>query len=181
MYDSKIKYICSDLMEKIIKNCRGVKNCNDDIDKEEKEKQRDNFRILLGFRENDIFLTKGKSVLNSTMEVFEGENMQTQYNVSGYKIDIYFYDYRLAVEIYEKGRKDRNINHEIKRKKVLEKRLGCKFIRINPDEDYFNINKANNEIFRHIKESTKEVTKKSTLNSVKRLLKAAPFCLHYKK
>ena len=114
-------------------------------------------------------MTKGKSVLNSIMEVFEGENMQTQYNVLGYKIDIYFYDYRLAVEIYEKGRKDRNINYEIKRQKVLEKRLSCKFIRINPDEDYFNINKANNEIFRHIKESTKEVTKKSTLNSVKRL------------
>ena len=58
MYDSKIKYVCSDLIEKIIKNCRGVKNCNDDIDKEEKVKQRDNVRILLGFRENDVFLTK---------------------------------------------------------------------------------------------------------------------------
>ena len=120
MYDFKIKYVRSDLMEKIIKNCRGVKNCNDDIDKEEKEKQRDNFRILLGFIENDIFLTKGKSVLNSIMEVFEGENMQTQYDVLGYKIDLYFYDYRLGVEIYDKGRKDRNINHEIERQKVLE-------------------------------------------------------------
>ena len=121
MYDSKIKYVCSDLMEKIIKNCRGVKNCNDDIDKEEKVKQRDNFRILLGFRENDIFLIKGQSVLNLTMDVFEGENMQTQDNVLGYKIDLYFYDYRLAVEIDEKAHKDRNIDHEIERQKVLEK------------------------------------------------------------
>ena len=121
MYDSKIKYVCSDLMEKIIKNCRGVKNCNDDIDKEEKVKQRDNFRILLGFRENDIFLTKGQSVLNLTMDVFEGENMQTQDNVLGYKIDLYFYDYKLAVEIDEKAHKDRNIDHEIERQKVLEK------------------------------------------------------------
>ena len=46
MDDSKIKYVRSDLMEKIIRTCRGVKNCNDDINREEKEKQRDNFRIL---------------------------------------------------------------------------------------------------------------------------------------
>ena len=126
-------------------------------------------------------MSKGQSVLNSIMEVFEGENMQTQYNSLGYKIHLYFYRYRLAVEIGEKGHKDRNIIHEIERQKVLEKKLGCIFIRINPDEHYFNINKANNEIFRHIKESTKEVTKKSTINSVKKLLKAALFCLHYKK
>ena len=30
--DSKSKYVRSDLMEKIIKSCRGVKQCNDRID-----------------------------------------------------------------------------------------------------------------------------------------------------
>ena len=47
--------------------------------------------------ENDIFLTKGQSVLKSIMEVFEGENMQTQYSALGYKIDLYFYVYKLAI------------------------------------------------------------------------------------
>ena len=42
-----------------------------------------------------------------------------------------------------------NINHEIQSQKALEKKLNCKFIRINPDEKNFNTNKANNEIFRH--------------------------------
>ena len=107
------------------------------------------------------------------MDTFEGENMQTRYNVSGYKIDLYFHDYRLAIEIDEKGHKDRNTNDEIQRQKALEKKLNCKFIRINPDEENFNINKANNEIFRQVKESIKEITKKSTINSVKRLLKSA--------
>ena len=120
-----------------------------------------------------MFLTKERSVLKSIMDTFEGENIQTQYNVSGYKIDPYFHDYRLAIEIDEKGHKDRNTNDEIQRQKALEKKLNCKFIRINPDEENFNINKANNEIFRQIKESTKEITKKSTINSVKRLLKSA--------
>ena len=40
------------------------------------KKKRENFRNLLGFKENDILLTKEQSVLKSIMEVFEGENMQ---------------------------------------------------------------------------------------------------------
>ena len=117
-------------------------------------------------------MTKEQSVLKSVMDAFEGENMQTQYSVLGYRIDLYFHDYRLAIEIDEKGHTDRNTNDKIQRQKALEKELGCEFIRINPDKENFNINKANNDIFRHIKESTKEITKKSTINSVKRLLKA---------
>ena len=37
----------------------------------------------------------------------------------------------LAVEIDEKGHTDRNIIFEEKRQEALEKKLGCKFIRIN--------------------------------------------------
>ena len=95
----------------------------------EKEEQRENFRILLGFRENDIMLTKEQSVLKSVMDAFEGENIQTQYSVLGYRIDLHFYDYRLAIEINEKGNKDRIIDHEIQRQKALEKELGCQFVR----------------------------------------------------
>ena len=97
MCGSKIKYVRSDLMEKVIKNCRGVKQCKNDINKKEIEEQIENFRILLGFKENGIFLTKEHSVLKSIMEVFEGENMQTQYTVLGYKIDFYFHDYKLVI------------------------------------------------------------------------------------
>ena len=50
MDDSEIKYVCSDLIERIVKTCRGVKKCKDDTDRKEKEKQRENFRILLGFK-----------------------------------------------------------------------------------------------------------------------------------
>ena len=76
--DSKFKYVRSDLMEKIIKNCRGVKKCKDGINRMEKEEQRENFRIILGFRKNEIMLTKEQSVLKSVIDAFEGENMQTQ-------------------------------------------------------------------------------------------------------
>ena len=38
----------------------------------------------------------------------------------------------------------------------MEKELDCKFIRINPDEQKFNIFKVINEIHRQIGKSTKE-------------------------
>ena len=48
-----------------------------------------------------------------------------------FRIDNYFIEYILAVEIDEKGHTDRNIIFEEKRQEALEKKLGCKFIRIN--------------------------------------------------
>ena len=120
------------------------------------------FRSKFGFNQYDITLTKEQSVLKSVMDAFEGKNMQTQYSVLGYRIDLYFHDYNLAIEVDEKGHKDRNIDHEIPRQKALEKKLSCEFIRINSDKKDFNTFKAINEIHRHIKKSTKKLTEKST-------------------
>ena len=44
------------------------------------------------------------------MSSFEGENMQTQYNVLGYRIDLCFHDYKLAKEIDKNRHSDRHIN-----------------------------------------------------------------------
>ena len=94
-------------MEKIIKNCRGVKKCNDSINRMEKEEQRGNFRSLLGFKEHDIMKLIKKTTLESLRDKFEGENIQTHYKVLGYEIDLDFYDSKLAVEIDEKYHQDR--------------------------------------------------------------------------
>ena len=48
---------------------------------------------------------------------FEGENMQTQYNILSYRINLYFHDYNLVIEIDENGQSNRNIDYEIKSKK----------------------------------------------------------------
>ena len=104
-------------MEKIIKNCRGVKTCNDGINRMKKEEQRENFRSLLGFTEHGIMKVIEKRTLESLRDTFEGENMQTHYKVLGYEIDLYFHDYKLAVEIDEKDHQDKDISHEIERKK----------------------------------------------------------------
>ena len=41
-------------------------------------------------------------------------------------------------------------------KKAIEKELGCKFLRIDPDKEDSDIFRAINEIFRYIKQSTKK-------------------------
>ena len=42
------------------------------------------------------------------MNSFEGKNMQTQYKFLSYRIDLYFHDYKLAVEMDENGHINRN-------------------------------------------------------------------------
>ena len=100
--------------------------------------------------------TKEQTVLRSIKDAFEGEDMQTQYTVIGYRIDLYFHEYKLAIEVDELGHNDRNIDYEIQRQKALERELNCVFIRINPDEKDFNIFKEINKIHRHTKKSTKK-------------------------
>ena len=76
--------------------------------------------------------------------------MQTQYNVLGCRIALYFHDYKLALYIDENGHSNRNIDYEVKRQKVIEQELGCKLIKIDPDKENFEIFRIINEIFRHI-------------------------------
>ena len=115
-----------------------------------------NLKINLGFTLHDVINTKEQTVTNSIKDAFEGEDMQTQYTVLGYRIDLYFHKYKLAIEVDELGHNDRNIDYEIQRQKALERELSCVFIRINPDEKDFNIFKEINKIHRHIKKSSKE-------------------------
>ena len=77
--------------------------------------------------------------------------MKIQYRVLGYRIDLYFHNNNLAIEVDELGHAVRNLSNEIERQKVLEKQLNCVFIRINSDEKNFNIFKEINKIHKHIK------------------------------
>ena len=55
-----------------------------------------------------------------------------------FRIDIYFTEYSLAVEIDEKGHTDRDLKFEEKRQEALEKKLNCTFIRINTSKENYN-------------------------------------------
>ena len=130
----------------------------------EKEKQKENFRTILGFKEHDIMKVTEKTALDSIKNAFEGENIQTHYRVLGYEIDIYFHDYKLAVEIDEYNHEDRDISSEVERQQALEKELGCKFIRINLDKDNFNDFKAINNFLGTSKNQIKNQLKNQQKN-----------------
>ena len=75
------------------------------------------FRAILRFKQYDVTLTKEKSMQTKS---FDGENMQTEYNVLGCRVDLYFQDYKIAIEIDENGHSDRSIDYGIKRRKAIE-------------------------------------------------------------
>ena len=66
--------------------------------------------------------TKEQTIINLIKDTFEGENIQTQYSVLGYRIDLYFHEYKLAIEADELGHTNRNINNELERQKASEKK-----------------------------------------------------------
>ena len=109
----------------VIMHCRTPESCK--------------FKRYLGFKLHDVISCKEQTVLESIKDTFEGENIQTQYTVIGYRTDLYFHEYKLAIEVDELVHNDRNIDYEIQRQGAIEKELGCVFIRINPDAEDFNI------------------------------------------
>ena len=92
-----------------------------------------NLKRNLGFRLHDVINTKEQTVVESIKDASEGEDMQTQYSVLGYMIDLYFHKHKLVIEVDELGHADKNLSNEIERQKALEKELDCVFIRTNPD------------------------------------------------
>ena len=72
----------------------------------------------------------------------------------------------MTKEIDEKGQSDRNIDNEIKKQKATEQQLGSKFIRIDPDRKNSDIFKTINEIFRHIKQLSNQLTKKTLIDKI---------------
>ena len=57
------------------------------------------FRTRLGFKQYNVILMKEQSVLTKIISSFEAENMQAQYNVLSYRMDLYFHDYKLAIKL----------------------------------------------------------------------------------
>ena len=83
------KFIRNDLALKIVMDCRTDESCN--------------LKRNLGFTLHGVINTKEQTVINSIKDAFEGEDMQTQYTVIGYRIDPYFHKHKLAIEGDELG------------------------------------------------------------------------------
>ena len=155
------RFLLNDLELKVIMDHRMDESCN--------------LKRNFGFDSHDVINTKEQTVLKSIKDAFEGESMQTQHNVSDYRIDLYFLDYRLTIEADELGNNDRRISHGIQRQNAMEKERGCEFIRINPDEENFNTFKAINKTHIHIKNPTR----KSLIDKTSKRLSELEFKLNH--
>ena len=115
-----------------------MKRCNDGINRLDKDKQRENFRQLLGFQENEIFERKEYSIVKRIRKIFKNQVMNEQYRVKNYFIDLVFPEHKWGIEIDENGYIDRSEIKEQEREKVI-KEAGITLIRINPDKENFDI------------------------------------------
>ena len=94
-------------------DCRTTESCN--------------LKRKLGFRLHKVINIKEQTVLESIKDVFEGENMRNQYSVLGYRIDLYFHDYNITIEVDEFDHCDRDSDDEEEREEELKEEFGCKF------------------------------------------------------
>lgn len=104
------------------------------------------FGLKLGF-------IKEREYLRIIKAAFEDYNCVQQYFVpkedkNGYFIDLYISgeDKNIAVEVDENGHSSYDSEFELKREKYIKEKLGCEFIRFNPDDENFNIGKVINKI-----------------------------------
>ena len=74
---SNRRFLDNDLALKIIMDCRTDKSSS--------------LKKKLGFELRDLINTKEQTIINLIKYIFEGENIQTQHSVLGYRIDLYFH------------------------------------------------------------------------------------------
>ena len=84
------------------------------------------------------------------------EEILLRYSVLNYKIDLYFFKHKLALEVDEKRHKDINRYKEDTRENAIKEHVDCEFIRINLDEKSFDIDIEIGKIYNYIIESTKK-------------------------
>ena len=96
-------------------------------------------------------------IFMSIIKKIQVDNNDQEYIL--FRIDIYFTEYFLAVEIDEKGHTDRDLIFEEKRQKALEKKLNCEFIRINTSRENYDASYEASRIQTFISNSNKNKIK----------------------
>ena len=103
-----------------------------------------------GLNLNHIIESKEQDTIGKIIEVFNDENYETQFRIGSYRIDLYFPDQKIAVECDEFGHIGRDQSREKARQMYIENRLGCEFVRYNPDAKDFSIFKVIKKLMRRM-------------------------------
>ena len=115
--------------------------------------------------DTDVVTCDEQDIISVLQVAFEREIILTQYCIEKKRIDAYFSDHNLGIEIDQYNHESRNFHCEKSRQLMIEGH-GITIIRTNPDAADFNMNRLINQIYKHIIQSTKNQTKVSTEKSL---------------
>ena len=119
-------------------------------------------KTKLGLNQRDLTITKEHSVLAKIMKKLTSENILLQHSVLSYKIDFYFLEFKLAIEIDANGHKGGNIDYEIRRQKAIEKERDWEFIRSKLGEKNFDMDIRIDKIPNYIVKPSKKLSTDKT-------------------
>ena len=71
-------------------------------------------------------------------KAFLGEKIELQKPVLGYRVDLYFTDYNIAVE-FDESHHNGHTDEDLVRQTRIEEALSCIFVRVKPTDDIFEI------------------------------------------
>ena len=115
--------------------------------KSRKQKVMD-FANIIGLEAHSFVIPSVEATtLKCITEAFSGEDMKEQFGIKNYRIDMYFPDYKLAIECDDSGHN--KVKDEERMQEIMES-LGCTFIRYEPYSKSFCIFKVINDIYTHI-------------------------------
>ena len=102
-----------------------------------------NSKKKLGLDPNVITCDK-QDIINVLQVVFE-EIILTQYCIENKRLDAYFSNHKLGIEVDEYNHEGRNSNYEKSTQLVIESH-GITIVRTNPDSADFDMNRLINQI-----------------------------------
>jgi transposase len=113
---------------------------------------------------NKKCLTKEQQTLSAIANVFKTEKIEDQFKVGKYYIDLFFPDYKIALECDELGHADRKPHKERERMDFINKEFEIDdtyWIRYNPDEYDFDLSKVIGRVYRKIDEIKSKIYKEN--------------------
>lgn len=112
---------------------------NNPLYKPEIQEKRRNYLIKKYEKNNNTFIGNNETELLDKVEKIINDKIIRQYKIKGYSADGYVKNRNLIIEIDERFHYDHNGNlreKDIKRQKIIENELNCKFLRIKDNIDF---------------------------------------------
>ena len=136
-HDGKAVYLSKDGLVALLTKSRTLASCH--ASKVISDK--------LGLNLKYVFnVSKQQQTLDIIRAAFQSIACFSEYKVGPYRIDLYFLDLKVAVECDENGHIGRDQQHEQDREQFIKNKLGCIFVRYNPDSPCFNVGNVIHEI-----------------------------------